>query len=242
LAKKQTLVRTTAPERKIKTVKHPSGKTHSLRDPHWAKFLAFTKRETKESGWTLLKEKKGPSKEQIAAMQGASSLFVNPSVTYLFRLATTNVVTTTTSVETRGYMSWDPSQFSEYTNYLLFMFNQVRIRRAKITVCAEAGSGPIGYIMSSDMGYTATTPTSSQVVAENPNSFLFSSAYNAFGIYHLTVDVPGDYLWADVNSPSPETNVGCFGQFQFAQIGVATSAITAFSYLIELLYEFRSRT
>lgn len=228
-----------ATEHKAKT-----RKIHSLKDPHWQKLLAFVpKREEKESGWSLLSrpERKGLTKDQMAAVSSASSLFVSPNLTYTFRLVTSGLVQTTTGVTTLGFISWDPSALTEYSSYLVNMFNEVRVRHAKITISGEQGAPVWGYALSSDLGYTSTAPANIQAVTENPDSRIFNSAF-----YHspisLSVSVPSDYLWASTAAPVAAVNTGCYGQFQYAQLSLATTTGNAFTYMTEITYEFRSRT
>jgi len=234
-------VRTRATEHKAKT-----RKIHSLKDPHWQKlFSLFPKREEKESGWSILSrpERKGLSKDQMDAVSAASSLFVSPNVTYEFRLVTSGVIGTNNGSTTLGAITWDPSALTEYSSYLTAMFDEVRIRHAKITISGEQGAPIWAYAISSDLGLTNTAPANVQAVTENPNSKVFNSAFsNGSTPTSLSVHVPSDYTWAFTATPVATVNGGCYGQFQYAQLGNATSTGNAWSYMCEFIYEFRSRT
>jgi len=231
-------VRVGALSHKVKTPK-----IHSLKDPHWSRFLKLMKPDSKEPGWSFLsKERKGPTKEQQEAMAAAASIFVSPNVTYTFRLVASGTSSSSAGTFNYGSITWDPTGITEYANYLSFMFNETRIRHAKVTIVPEAGGGTVAYALSSDLGFTSTAPASTLAVTENANSFLFTSAYNSGTLAHLDVPVPNDYLWAATSAPCATANAGCYGQFQFASLGVVVATDRAFSYLLELYIEFRSRT
>jgi len=240
-------VRTVALSHKAKTTK-----IHSLKDPHWSKLLSIfpmAEVKTSEPGWSLIKKerKSGPSEEQKAAMEGAASIFVNPNVTYQFRLVTTGTLTTTNGAVLATFVSWDPTNITEYSSYLIFMFNEVRIRHAKWTLVpiasTTANATSAAFAISSDLGFTASAPANLAAVIDNPTSRITTSNANTGRIFEISVAVPNDYLFGAVTSPVGNgPNEGCYGQFQIASFISTFPTENAFSWIFEGIYEFRSRT
>jgi hypothetical protein len=180
-----------------------------------------------------------------AALTGAASLFTNPNVTYEFRLSVISVLATTNAVQYFNYVSWDVTQFTEFSSYLKFLFNEVRIRRARITLRGLSGNNMGAtptFAICSDMGFTNTAPTTFPQVVENPNSMMMDSYYLRSDTYRLDVKVPDTYNFAPVNGPNPTTEYGSFGEFMIGQYTAAGATEPVFQYQFEGWYEFRSRT
>lgn len=180
-----------------------------------------------------------------AALTGAASLFTNPNVTYEFRLSVISVLATTNAVQYFNYVSWDVTQFTEFSSYLKFLFNEVRIRRARITLRGLSGNNMGAtptFAICSDMGFTNTAPTTFPQVVENPNSMMMDSYYLRSDVYRLDVRVPDTYNFAPVNGPNPTTEYGSFGEFMIGQYTAAGATEPVFQYQFEGWYEFRSRT
>jgi len=248
--RQQNPVRTAAPAHKAKTA---SRVVHSINHSDWAvakRGIDLLKKSVKpeEKGWKLLRtDSKVPSAEWAAAMQDASSIFVNPNVTYQFRLVTTGTLTTTNGATLATFVSWDPTNITEYSSYLIFMFNEVRIRHAKWTLVPIASTASAttsaAFAISSDLGFTASAPANLAAVIDNPTSRVTTSNANSGRIFEISVSVPNDYLYGAVTSPVGNgPNEGCYGQFQIASFVNTFPTENAFSWIYEGIYEFRSRT
>lgn len=199
-------------------------------------------------GWTLFGDKKEMKEDDDpigTAMSAVASVFTSPNVTYTFRLVSTGTISSSNTLNTSVAITWDPTLLSEYSTYLIFLFNEVRIRSATLhlTGLNPASGNDYAYVLSSDLGFTSSAPASLSAILDNPNSRIISD-YAAKGpvIQSLHVKVPGDYLWASVLTPVPALNTGCYGQFQLFSMSSAVNSSTRFQWICELEYEFRSRT
>jgi len=184
-----------------------------------------------------------------SAMQAASSIFTSPNVTYVFRLSRTGTFSATNGAQFFGHVSWDVSNCTEFTSYLQNLFNEVRIRRARIKLVRVGGGitqTAAAFIASSDQGFTATDPATIAAVQDNPDSRLLTcgqgDAINIDGENVIDVHVPNDYLFSSCITPALEPNQGTYGQFQIAQMAVSNATSPAFVWQFEGWYEFRSRT
>jgi len=234
----------------------PPPKAKSVRPDKAGALVAVGKTQS----WSLFGDKK-EGKQRVAwadevdtdeeedpvasAMQAAASVFTNPNITYEFRFARYGQFAPTNAVAYKDYISWDVSNFTEFTSYCIFLFREVRIRHAKVTLIPLSGNimaASALYGFSSDLGFTASAPASLQAVLDNPDSKLIDSWYYRDHEYQWNTHVPGDYLWASVSAPAADVNTGTYGQYQIAQAAVSTATDIAFGYLFEGVYEFRSRT
>jgi len=190
------------------------------------------------------------SEEEETALQTgmseAASLFVNPNAIYTFRLTTYYNLTFDGAGLLYAFFSTDASAFSEHTAYLKYLFQEVRIRRARLTLGARCGTpaadGSVpNFAVSSTQKYVATYPTSAQGILDEADSCMKSS--NAFdpSPTSYTRVFPADMLFASVSTPAPEINVGCWGQFQIANFTPGPLTGQALTAMLECWYEYRSR-
>lgn len=204
-------------------------------------------------GWlSILPDPEKKSREPIvddefaSAMSGASSIFTNPNLTYEFRLVRSQTISSTSGSAVYSAITWDVTQFSEFSSYLFYLFTEVRIRHAKMTLVGVSATGgaSAAAAISSDLGFTATAPASALSVLENPNSRIVPMRYECGHDRTCVLDVrvPDDYLWGDVTSPALQVNTGTYGQFQLASMGSTTATGDYCVMVFEGVYEFRSRT
>ncbi len=223
--------------------------------PNWTKMrrhfdmIRSSLGERKSSRFSLVKRVQGGLEEEeedpvSTALSSAASLFVGPNVTYMFRLAYP-VSWAATSGSTSGVAwPWDPSSVTEYSTYLIFLFNEVRIRHARISLKGSTGTtGAAMYnpIISSDLGLQNSPPSAASFVADNPNSMIMSCLNNCSQTFHLAVDIP-NRLYAPVGAPVNTPDAGCYGQFQACLSQSANASETVMVGMVELFLEFRSRT
>ncbi len=228
------------------TIPRPKAGLHALTHAHWAAAARAVDKERKTKSKPLTEEDEA---ELGAAMADAASVFVNPRITYKFRLATTYELNYDASGALLEYISWDATSFSEHTAYLKYMFQECRISHTTLTIVPRCGTpGADGSIptlaISSTFRYVATAPTSVQGVIEEPNSCIRSGL--AFGCapatnYRWSVSVPKDYLWADVNAASPGLNQGTWGQWQIATATAGPVSSPACTVMLECIIEYRAR-
>lgn len=238
LVKAQPEKKLAVPQKNIK-----KNRTHDLKSQVWAparkhidSLIKSHKAESK-SGYLLA------SDEFKSAMAAASSIFVNPNVTYVFRLITFGTFTTAIGASYFNYITFDPSAISEYASYMINLFNEVRIRRARVTLCPLAtATTTCAFAISSDQGLTSTVPGALLSVLDNPNSRVISSNANQGRIQSMDVSLPGDILFSPTAAPCPGAGQGCYGEFQIGQFDNANIAEKVFAYLFEGWYEFRSRS
>jgi len=177
---------------------------HHLSSPAWKKMkdhfdlvrknVESKRRSDKKTTRSLEEDEEDPI---ASALTGAAEIFVNPNITYEFRIVQTGNVNTTNTVQLFTSFTWDPSAITEYSTYLKFLFNEVRIRRARLTLLPIGGGNQadsVAFGVCSDLGFTATAPTSWNQVAENPNAKMISSWYMRDTEKFWDVRVPGDYL------------------------------------------------
>jgi len=202
-----------------------------------------------------LKTKMTSSEEEevTAGLRSASSIFMSPNQTYVFRLSRNGLINSTAGGLIATAVSWTPAGITEYVTYLASMFSEVRILEAKLSVVpiltAQNASGYQGaFALASNLGYTATVPATTQDVLDNPDSKIHP-AVNVFaattdGSFQLTRKVPSDYLWANVATPVPAVNTGCYGQFEIIELdggGSFAASKPVLSWQFEGWYELRSR-
>jgi len=227
-------------------------KFHTFADPHWRKaaghLALIRKGEEKRSHRTVVLDDDGEPVDPLAeAMASAASIFTNPNVTYTFRLVSSGFIGVSAGVQTFGRLTWDPSaaglNIAEYVTYLIYLFNQVRLRHVRLNLVPLASNNDTQncWAVCSDLGLTATNPTSVSQVVENPNSRICNAYPNNVRGHTIDVDVPNT-VWASVNTPVAVQDAGAYGEFMFCQYGLASSNNGGWGYLFEGTYEFRSRS
>jgi len=185
-------------------------------------------------------------------MAAASSIFVNPNAKYEFRLCSVATIISTGAGGINTAITWNPAAISEYSTYLQYLFAEVRIVHAKMslvpinTTQSAAGIQP-AFIWASNLLHTNAQPASFAAVMDNADSTIHPSVNipagrGGQGAFVKDRAVPRDYLWGDVSDPvSAGVNTGCYGQFELSGVDVFALTQEFASYMFEGWYEFRSR-
>lgn len=173
---------------------------------------------------------------------------VDPGQIYRFRLSVIQATVATNGAGVlSGTQTFNPTAITEFAS-LSALFNQVRIVHARMYWSNQNphsdgyATGPNKYPLpiGCDLGLTATTPGSQQVVWDCPNTLVVNLASPKTYVLDAKID-PSLTDFALTSSPVPGPFAGCYGQFQWYQGGLAVSTAYASLYF-EGVYEFRSRT
>jgi len=201
-------------------------------------------RKTRPKGW-LSALSGGESKDPaVESMQAIGDMFVDPNVTYRFRLVRYGTISTTNTVQCLTYVTFNPTGIQEYDNYLKYLFNEVRIKKARLRLLPIGGSNmaaQVVFAVATDLGLSSVNPTALGAVVENPNCAFVSSWY-VRDTEHVWTTNCQDYLYAATTSAAPSPQVGCYGQFSIAQSQAAGASEPVFYYFADYEYEFTSRT
>jgi len=153
-----------------------------------------------------------------------------------------------------GFANADPSGGSgstwtaaEWSN-LITLYSQVRLVEFKVHIFPAPGfdsklAGDLSnyLVISSVLSSVSTAPTSAHSVFDNADAKLWTPYAMTTGkpITH-TLRPAGRPQWAVVTSPNPGSFAGCPGSIQWYTDLLPVSQL-AFLYLVEGIYEFRSR-
>lgn len=176
----------------------------------------------------------------------ASSLLVNPNVSYKFRLTTLTAVTSTAGGVITGAFAYNPNGTTQFSS-LSSLFDNVRIVDAEITwinmnpsteLAAAGVTLKPAILIGTNNGLTASVPASAADIQDNADSELFSTS-QAVPFRKRASRMNNEY--ALCSAPVPGPYAGCYGQFNWYQ---STASVTTkyADVLFEGIYEFTARS
>jgi len=186
----------------------------------------------------LSDDKSGVPVMSDSGMMNVMSALVNPEETYTFRLAYTHTIATDAAGNVLTFLPWDPTGISEYTA-VSSLFSQVRLREARVTANGISGDGNQVYV-SSYMNSSGSAPSSFSAVITIPDCVGWSP-YNTAINQKKSSPIHPNKLWADISTPSPGPDQGCFGQWYIATDHPGSFSVDYFQCLVELFLDFRGR-
>lgn len=193
-----------------------------------------------------VKEEKSAVVKLSQPMSGGIRGLLSPNTTYKFRLVIANVINSNAVGLAAGYFNFDPSGTTEWTQ-LTALFDEVRGVANHLTIINQnphydgfaTGDVKSSWCIASDAGKNSSVPSSVAVVADNPDSKLYSMASPR--PIRMVYNYPKNLNYASTTSPASAPDIGCYGQWEWYS-GNLTASVLYATTLQEFFLEFRNRT